>query len=80
MFKEFIARKLMERQLRSLPPAQRDAFMHAYQANPTLFATIASEIEAKKKSGKSDLVAAMEVMKSHQKELQEAFAKSGLTR
>lgn len=60
----------MERQLKSLPPAQRDAIMKAVEANPDFFNAMAKEIEAMKKAGKTEMAASMEVMRKHQGELQ----------
>ena len=68
--KKMLTNKLMERQLKSLPPAQRDAIMAAVNANPDFFKKLSKEIEAEKKSGKSEMAASMEVMRRHQGELQ----------
>jgi hypothetical protein len=68
--KRMLTNKLMERQLKSLPPAQREAIMAAIKANPDFFEKMAKEIEAEKKSGKSEMAASMEVMRKHQGELQ----------
>jgi hypothetical protein len=55
---------------KSLPPAQREAIMKAVEANPDFFQMLSKEIEAQKKSGKSEMAASMEVMRKHQGELQ----------
>ncbi len=68
--KRMLTNKLMERQLKGLPPAQRDAIMAAVSANPDFFEKMAKEIEAEKKAGKSEMAASMEVMRKHQGELQ----------
>ena len=65
-----LTEKLMERQLKNLPPAQRDAIMAAVSANPDFFKAMAKEIEAEKKAGKSEMAASMEVMRKHQGEIQ----------
>lgn len=65
-----LTNKLLERQLKSLPEAQREAIMKAVNENPDFFNKIAKEIEAEKKSGKSEMVASMEVMRKHQGEIQ----------
>lgn len=65
-----LTEKLMERQLKSLPPAQREAIMKAVSANPDFFNSLAKEIEAQKKAGKSEMAASMEVMRKHQGEIQ----------
>ncbi len=63
-------RKMMEKQLKDLPPAQRDQILHIVSENPELFEKIAKEIEAEKKKGKPEMAASMEVMRKYQGELQ----------
>lgn len=65
-----ITNKLLERQLKNLPAAQREAIMAAVNANPDFFNAMAKEIEAQKKAGKSEMAASMEVMRKHQGEIQ----------
>lgn len=73
--KRMITNKLMERQLKGLPPAQREAIMEAVKANPDFFNNLAKEIEAEKKNGKTEMAASMEVMRKHQGELQKLMMK-----
>lgn len=61
---------MVERQLKNVPPAQRDMILAAVDQNPDFFATLAKEIEAEKKAGKTEMAASMEVMRKHQGELQ----------
>jgi hypothetical protein len=68
--KKMLTNKLMERQLKALPPAQREAIMAAVNANPDFFNKLAKEIETEKKAGKSEMAASMEVMRKYQGELQ----------
>lgn len=68
--KKMLTNKLMERQLKSLPAAQRETIMAAVSAHPDFFEKMAKEIEAEKKAGKSEMAASMEVMRKHQGELQ----------
>ena len=65
-----LTNKLLERQLKSLPPAQREAIMKIVSENPDFFESMAKEIEAEKKAGKSEMAASMEVMRKHQGEIQ----------
>lgn len=58
--KRMLTNKLIERQLKNLPPAQREAIMIAVSANPAFFETLAKEIELEKKAGKSEMAASME--------------------
>lgn len=68
--KDFMARKLLERQLKGLPADQRDIIIKAVQNNPDFFEKIGKEIEERTKQGKSQTAAAMEVMRKHQSDLQ----------
>lgn len=68
--KDFMARKLLERQLKGLPAEQREVIIKAVQANPEFFDKIGKEIQNKTKQGKNQTAAAMEVMRAHQAELQ----------
>ncbi len=43
--------------------------MQAMEQHPDFFEKIAKEVEQKKKEGKSEMAAAMEVMRVHQNEL-----------
>jgi uncharacterized protein YneF (UPF0154 family) len=45
--KDFMTRKLLERQMKDLPPEQRDMVIKAVQENPELFEKIAKEIQEK---------------------------------
>ena len=69
MFKKFVQKQLLKRQLKNVPEAQRDVLMQAVEQHPEFFEKIAKEIEQKKKEGKSEMAAAMEVMRTHQGEL-----------
>lgn len=68
--KDFLARKMLERQMKDLPPEQKEVMIKAITENPEFFETIAKEIKAKTKEGKSEMTATMEVMRKHQGELQ----------
>jgi len=68
--KDFMTRKLLERQLKSLPPDQRELVIKAVQENPEFFEKIAKEIQEKTKQGKNQTAASMEVMRKYQSELQ----------
>ena len=69
MFKKFIQKQLLKRQLGNVPEAQRDMLMGAMEKHPEFFEKIAKEIEQKKKEGKSEMTASLEVMRTHQGEL-----------
>jgi uncharacterized protein YneF (UPF0154 family) len=68
--KQFVARKLMERQLKDAPPEQRELVMTMLEKDPQLFEKIAVEMQAEMKKGKNQMAAAMAVFPKYQKELQ----------
>jgi len=70
MFKKFVAKKMMQRQVKNLPKDQQEKIMKAFEENPEFFENIAKEIDQKTKEGKNQMAATMEVMRKHQAELQ----------
>ncbi len=68
--KNFLMKKLLERQLKNAPADQREMIVTLMERNPELFEKIASEMQAEIKSGKTQMSAAMKVMPKYQKELQ----------
>jgi primosomal protein N' len=68
--KDFMTRKLLERQMKNVPPEQREMLIKAIQENPEFFEKIAKEIQEKTKQGKNQTAASMEVMRKYQSELQ----------
>lgn len=68
--KNFMMKKLAERQLKNAPPEQRELIMTLMEKNPDLFQKISTEMQAEIKSGKTQMAAAMKVMPKYQKELQ----------
>jgi hypothetical protein len=67
--KNFMMRKLMERQLKDAPQDQKEMIMTLMEKNPALFEKIAAEMQAEIKSGKDQMAAAMKVMPKYQAEL-----------
>ena len=74
--KEKAAHAMLEKQMKNLPPEQKEAMMKMIEENPDFFENIAKEIEAEIKKGKSQLVAGMAVMRKHQSKMQEMMIKS----
>jgi hypothetical protein len=68
--KNFVVRKLIERQMKDAPPEQRELILTMMEKNPELFEKIALEMQAEIKAGKDQMSAAMKVMPKYQKELQ----------
>lgn len=71
MFKDFVAKKLLERQMKKsgMTDAQQEAFLAMYNKNPELFEKIAKETEALMKAGKSQTEAALAAARKYQSEL-----------
>ena len=68
--KDFFIKKAVQSQLKNVPKDQQDMILKLVEEHPELFAKIASEVKSLTKSGKSEMVAMMEVMKKYQGELQ----------
>ena len=73
MFKNFLLKKMLDSQLKQVPSEQREMILKVVSENPDLFKKIAEEVQVKIKEGKDQQSAAMEVMMSHQAELQNAL-------
>lgn len=71
--KNFMMRKLLERQLKDAPKEQREMIMTMMESNPKLFEKIAIEIQAEVKAGKDQMAAAMKVLPKYRDELQKAM-------
>ena len=70
-FKDLLLRKMLKSQLKGMPEAQQDMIISAVEKNPKLFEDIAKEAQEKIKGGMDQQAATMQVMMSHQKELQD---------
>ncbi len=68
--KNFMMRKLLERQLKDAPAEQREMILTMMEKDPQLFEKIALEMQAEMKGGKSQMSAAMKVMPKYQAQLQ----------
>jgi hypothetical protein len=68
--KNFMMKKLLERQLKDAPPEQKEMILTLVEKNPELFEKIALEMQAEMKTGKDQMAAAMKVMPKYQAQLQ----------
>lgn len=68
--KDYLTKKLLEKQLKNVPPEQKEMIMTMMEKDPKLFEKIATEMQAEMKSGKSQMEAAMKVMPKYQAQLQ----------
>lgn len=66
-------KKMMERQLSSLPPDQKEKIIQAFTNNPEFFARVAEDIEKEVRAGKDRMAAAQEVLLKNQQELTRIF-------
>lgn len=73
MFKEFLLKQMIKRQMKGMPESEIDRIVGIVGKNPEIFKKIGNEIKAKVKSGRSEQAAAMEVMRAHQAELQKVL-------
>ena len=71
MLKNFLLKKMLKSKLQGVPEVEQEKLFSAIEKNPKLFQSIAVEVQQKMKGGKDQMVATMEVMQLHQKELQE---------
>lgn len=67
--KNFMMKKLLEKQLKNVPADQRELIMTLVEKDPKLFEKIAGEMQAEIKAGKTQMAAAMKVMPKYQVEL-----------
>ena len=68
-FKDYVSKKMFERQLKDLPPQQKEMFKKLYEKNPKLFEDIAKEIQERKKKGQDERLASIAVMRKYESQL-----------
>ncbi len=61
---------MLKRQMKGVPEAEQDRIIALVEQNPDFFNSIAQEVEALTKQGRSQQAAVMEVMRKRQGELQ----------
>lgn len=68
--KNFAMKKLLEKQLKSLPEDQREMIMTMVEKDPALFEKIAKELQAEMNAnGNNQMSAAMKILPKYQKEI-----------
>ena len=77
--KDFLTKKMLEKQLKHMPEGQRKMFMRMFEENPELFEKIAKEVKEKKKGGQDEMLAVASVMRKYQPEMQALIKKIGHT-
>jgi hypothetical protein len=68
--KNFMMRKLLEKQLKNVPADQKELIMTLVEKDPKLFEKIALEMQTEMKAGKDQMAAAMKVMPKYQAQIQ----------
>jgi 2-oxo-4-hydroxy-4-carboxy--5-ureidoimidazoline (OHCU) decarboxylase len=76
MIKDFLMRKMLERQMKGVPKDQQDKMIDMITKNPELFQKIAAEVKTRTDSGMDQMKATMEVMKRHEAELRKLHAQN----
>jgi hypothetical protein len=79
-FKNFIMKQMLKRQMKGVPEAEQDRIIGLVESNPDFFKSIAEEVEALTKQGRSQTAATMEVMRKRQGELQKILQQGGQKR
>jgi hypothetical protein len=70
MFKEFLMKQMLKRQLKGMPEAEQERIMKLVTANPELFKKIGDEVQEKIKGGMDQMNASLLVMQKYKSELQ----------
>lgn len=74
--KNFIMKKMLARQLKDVPQAERDKLLKMFEKDPELFTRIAKETEEEAKKGGNQMHAMMRVASRHKKELEDLARKT----
>lgn len=68
--KDYAVRKILDKQLKDVPPDQREMIMTLVEKDPKLFEKIAKELQAEMKTnGDNQMAAAMKVLPKYQQEI-----------
>lgn len=69
MIKDFLMRKMLERQMKNVPKEEQEKMISMITQNPELFQKIAMEVKMKTDSGMDQMKATMEIMKKYENDL-----------
>ncbi len=78
MLKNFLIKKLLEKQLSALPPDMREMIMTAIEKNPEFFTKMAVEIKRLQDLGKNQSEIATCLQKTYSDEIGEIFRKKSI--
>jgi hypothetical protein len=74
-FKQFALKKVLQSQMKNVPPDQQQMIMEMLEKDPALFEKIAKEMQDElKKNGNNQMAAAMKVLPKYQKEIMTAMS------
>jgi 2-oxo-4-hydroxy-4-carboxy--5-ureidoimidazoline (OHCU) decarboxylase len=73
MFKEFLMKKMLQKQMAGMPEAEQEKMLGLLEKNPDLFAKINASVQEKIKIGKDQMTAALEVANEFKDELSKAI-------
>lgn len=68
-------KQMLKKQMKGVPESEQQKVFEAIEKNPDFFMDIAKQIEEKMKSGKSQMDASIEVMRTHEAKLREIMGK-----
>ncbi len=72
--KQYALKKVLQSQLKNVPPDQQEMIMTMVEKDPALFEKIAKEMQEElKKNGNNQMNAAMKVLPKYQKEIMSAM-------
>lgn len=75
MFKNFLMKQMLKRQMKGVPEAEQEKIFKMIEDNPDFFTQIATETQEKIKGGMSQQEAMMAVMAKHQDKLKQILGK-----
>lgn len=67
--KNFIMKKMLARQMKNAPEAQKEKLMRMFEKDPELFSKIAKEVKEETKKGGNERYAMMRVASRYKKDL-----------
>jgi hypothetical protein len=70
MLQNFMLKQMLKSKMKGVPEAEQEKILKMVESNPDFFKKIGEEVQAKVKSGKSEMEATMEVMRKHQRDFQ----------
>jgi hypothetical protein len=73
MFKEFLLKQMLKRQLKGVPQAEQDRIITIVTKNPELFQKIATEAQEHVKGGMEQMAAMQKVMMKYKSELEKVM-------